>query len=251
MARIIPGMFDKTQTSDPYNLQVTQDWIEKAIAGTLTGTHKINTASLTEALDLEGNVVLGDASTDTLVVNATSTFNAPIAQNISSAVTTATDIRSMVITQTMTAASTVNQIEVLKVALIADVQTGGWASAIFAQLDYVTDGGAYGSGSAFCGELSLPGSLITQGIYSVLQAEIDCPAGCNMSGRPISVIQINSWGDNKTQFDDVGFLFSIDGATSGATKFWYDHTDGAYDEWIKVRTPAGIRYIPLMDDQAA
>ena len=41
------------------------------------------------------------------------------------------------------------------------------------------------------------------------------------------------------------------GVTSGAGKFWYDNTDGSFDEWLKVRTPSGFRYIPLMDGQAA
>lgn len=160
-------------------------------------------------------------------------------------------IAAMNITQTMTAAATANQVEVLQVKLIADVKTGAWAQAIFAQTDYSTDGLAHGAGSVICAELSLPGSSVVRGTYYVWQTEIDCPANCVMNNNPIGVMSVSVWGTNKTQFDDVGLLFDISGVTSGALKFWYDNTDGAYDEWLKVRTPSGVRYIPLMDGQAA
>lgn len=160
-------------------------------------------------------------------------------------------IAAVNITQTMTAVATANQVEVLQVKLIADVKTGAWAQAIFAQTDYSTDGLAHGAGSVICAELSLPGSSVVRGTYYVWQSEIDCPANCAMNGNPIGVMSVSVWGTNKSQFDDVGLLFDISGVTSGALKFWYDNTDGAYDEWLKVRTPGGIRYIPLMDGQAA
>lgn len=152
---------------------------------------------------------------------------------------------------TMSVASNVNQVEALRVILASDVKTGAWAQAIFAQTDYMTDGLAHGAGSVICAELSLPASSVVRGTYYVWQSEIDCPANCVMNANPIGVMSVSVWGTNKTQFDDVGLLFDISGVTSGALKFWYDNTDGAYDEWLKVRTPSGIRYIPLMDGQAA
>lgn len=168
----------------------------------------------------------------------------------SSAAITGT-VASMLIQQTMTVAATANQVEALQVKLISDVKTGAWAQAIFAQMDYVTDGLAHGAGSVICAELSLPASSVVRGTYYVWQSEIDCPTNCVMNANPIAVMSVSVWGGAKAQFDTVGLLFDISGVTSGAAKFWYDNTDGAYDEWLKVRTPSGIRYIPLMDGQAA
>lgn len=148
---------------------------------------------------------------------------------------------------TQTAASTTNQIEALRVILTANVKTGEWANAFFARLDYSTDGYAHGLGSVICAELSLPGSSVSRGVYYAWQTEINCPANCAMNGNPIAVMSVSVWGDNKTQFDDVGLLFDISGVQSGDGKFWYDSTSAAADEFIKVRTPAGIRYLVLSD----
>lgn len=167
-----------------------------------------------------------------------------------SAATTGT-ITSFTIQQTMTATSTANKVEALQVKLISNVKTGAWAQAIFAQTDYSTNGLAHGAGSAICAEISLPASSVVRGTYYVWQSEIDCPTNCVMNANPIAVMSVSVWGGAKAQFDSVGYLFDISGVTSGAGKFWYDNTDGAYDEWLKVRTPSGDRYIPLMDGQAA
>lgn len=48
MSRIADGVFDKTQTSQPYNLEVAQNWIERFIAGTVTtkgGLTVVNTTA--------------------------------------------------------------------------------------------------------------------------------------------------------------------------------------------------------------
>jgi hypothetical protein len=48
--------------------------------------------------------------------------------------------------------------------------------------------------------------------------------------------------------DDKAVLFDLSGFTSGAAKLWYDHQGTApanVEEWIKVKTPAGLRWLPL------
>ena len=182
-----------------------------------------------------GCFMLWDESADTLKVTTTS------------AVTTGA-FRSVEISQTMTGTSTSNTPEALRVQIIANVKTGTWANVIFAQLDYSTDGLAHGIGSVICAELSLPASSVVRGTYVVHQIEIDCPTSCVMNGNPIEVFRLNSWGAAKAQFDDYGYLFSLVGISSGAAHLWYDHQGGApanVEEWIRVRTPGGVRYLAL------
>ena len=48
--------------------------------------------------------------------------------------------------------------------------------------------------------------------------------------------------------DDNSVLFDLNGFTSGAAKIWYDHQGAApanIEEWVKVRTPAGVRWLAL------
>ncbi len=50
--------------------------------------------------------------------------------------------------------------------------------------------------------------------------------------------------------DAKAFLFDLSGFTSGAANLWYDHQGAAptnIEEWVKVKTPAGIRWMPLYD----
>jgi len=192
--------------------------------------------------DAEQGLHLGTSGSKNALVASTPYFSI---YTTSSASTGA--IQSGIISQTMTGTSTANQVEVLKVQLVSDVKTGAWAQAIFAQTDYSTNGLAHGAGSVICAELSLPASSVTRGTYYVWQSEIDCPTSCVMNSNPIAVMSVSVWGGAKTQFDDVGMLFDISGVTSGSGKFWYDNTSNAADEFIKVRTPSGIRYLILTD----
>ena len=48
--------------------------------------------------------------------------------------------------------------------------------------------------------------------------------------------------------DDDAFLFVLDGFSSGSAHLWYDHQGTAptnVEEWIKVKTPGGTRYLAL------
>ena len=159
---------------------------------------------------------------------------------------------SVVIDQTHTGASTGNNIEVFEVQFTSDVKTGAWVNAIFGRTNYTANGWAYGSGSAICGELSLPsgGTHGGQGTYSVFQAELDVPASCPGIGTECSIFDINVWGDQKAKFDDNGFLFSISGVTSNSGKFFYDNTAGVVDAFLKCRINETTYYLLLADDQS-
>ncbi len=156
------------------------------------------------------------------------------------------------ITLVMTAEATVNTIEAFRVTLTSDVKLGNWANVIFAKLDLQTSGEVAGLASAFCAELTFPSTdAPSGGSYQALETEINCPSGCDMNGRPIAVVGINSWGANKTQFDDVGLMFDITGVTSGDTKFVEIATVGNIDAFIKCRINGTFYYLRLSADTAA
>jgi hypothetical protein len=168
---------------------------------------------------------------------------------VSSAVTTATDVRSLYVQQTQTAASASNQIEALNVTLNSNVQLGNWANAIMGKVDLKTAGYVTGTVGVICAELDFPGGTITgaNGNYFAHQIEINQPTSFVSGGVPVGIFKINLWGAAIADFDTNGVLFDISGCTSGSGKFWYDTTSNAADEFIKVRTPGGIRYLILSD----
>ena len=168
---------------------------------------------------------------------------------VQSSAATAGVVRSFVVQTTMTVASTSNQIEGFVSKVVSNVKTGEWVNAIFGQLDYSTDGLAHGVGSAICAEISLPGSSVVRGTYYAWQTEIDCPANCAMNGNPIAVMSISVWGNNKTQFDDVGLLFDIGGVSAGSEKFWDTSASAATgDNTLKIRVGGAFKYILVADD---
>lgn len=189
-------------------------------------------------------IALGtDSSKLTLASNASR-----LAQMYSTSALTTGRITSLTVSQTMTALSTGNYPEVAQFFLTSNVKTGAWANAVYAKIDYSTNGLAHGVAGVVCAELDLPGSSVARGTYVFLQAEVNCPANCAMNSNPIHIIQINSWGTNKTQFDAVGHLFELTGVGSGVSNFWYDHqgaAPGNIEEWVRVKTPGGTRYLAL------
>jgi len=162
------------------------------------------------------------------------------------------NIKAALINCTYTGAdATAHNIEVLKVQLTSAKKTGQWVNTIFGRMNYSSGGYAYGSASAICGELSMPPDGPGAGNYSVFQAEIDCPTGCNGVVPSLAVFNINVWGDAKTEFDDNGVLFDISGVASGDGKFYEDATVGNIDAWVKCRIDDKIYYIRLSNDSAA
>ena len=195
------------------------------------------------------------ASTTAIIIgNSTTAITlAAAAQRAISIVTTCAlttgSLKSVEIAQTHTGANTASNVEVMKVQFTSDVKTGAWVNAIFGRTNYTANGWAYGSGSAICGELSLPpgGSHSGQGTYSVFQAELDVPTSAVGIGSECSIFDINVWGDQKALFDDSGFLFSITGVTAAANDFFYlsDVTLTKCDGFLKCRVLGVTYYIPL------
>lgn len=170
----------------------------------------------------------------------------------SSAVATATGITALSINQTLTGASAVNQIETFQAITTSDVQTGDWCNAVFGKIDYSTNGKVTGLAGVVCAEIDMPNSNTGgAGTYSCFESEINCPTNL-AGGSPIHVFQINAWGAGVAQFDATGYLFDLTGVSSGAGSIWYDNQKAApaVEEFIRVKTPSGVRYLALYDANA-
>lgn len=114
-------------------------------------------------------------------------------------------------------------------------------------------GSVTGLGVAVRATLGLPNvALASGGKYAALQAEI---YSFGNDSDPAAVAElsfmrcINGGTTNgKADVDDKAFLFVLDGFASGAAKTWYDHQGSApanIEEWVKVKTPGGTRWLAL------
>jgi predicted secreted protein len=157
----------------------------------------------------------------------------------------------MKIDYTHTSAATSGYVKGLRCTMTSNVKTPGSFNALKGIIDYQTNGHAHGDAGCVASELIPPNSSATRGTFSCFEAQVvpGASSAWNSAG-PLSFLRCILSG-TATHFDDYGYLFTIEGCNSGSGHFWYDNTDGAYDEWIKVKTPSGDRYIPLMDGQAA
>jgi len=136
----------------------------------------------------------------------------------------------------------------LRVNLESNVKLGTWANAIYASMDMKTAGGITGLGGVICAELTC-GAGAMDGTFGLFEGELICPANWTGTG-PISLLYFNVSGATKANAEAYACLFHIqDGFTSGATNFWYDHQAAApqVEEWVRVRTPSGVRYLALYD----
>lgn len=156
-------------------------------------------------------------------------------------------ISSLTISQTQTAASTANQIEVGQFVLTSNVKTGQWANALLAKIDYSTSGYATGLAGVVCAELDMPAGTVTggSGTYTLFEAELNMPTGFVGGGVPVSIFNINVWGAQAAQFDTSGFLFDITGVTKASGKFFQDNTAAAASQAIKCRINGTAYYIML------
>ncbi len=166
------------------------------------------------------------------------------------AATTGTE-RSFDVSQTHTGIGA--SAEALRAVLTSNVALGTYGNALFGKVDLQTTGLCTGLIGVICGELTMPGGTIAggAGTYSVFEAEINCPTSYN-STVPINVLQVNAWGAAVGKFDDYGYLFDLTGVTSSAGHIWYDNQKAApaVEEFIRVKTPSGVRYIGLYNANA-
>jgi hypothetical protein len=66
----------------------------------------------------------------------------------------------------------------------------------------------------------------------------------------VSFLRVTNSGNatGAATVDAKAYLFTLEGFTSGVASMWYDHQGAApanIEEWVKVKTPSGDRWIPL------
>lgn len=95
-------------------------------------------------------------------------------------------------------------------------------------------------------------ALAANGTYAVVNAEI-YSAGSTSSvaaATEVAFFRVANSGDGTGAgtVDAKAYLFDLTGFTSGSANLWYDHQGTAptnVEEWIKVKTPAGDRWLAL------
>lgn len=134
-------------------------------------------------------------------------------------------------------------------ATVNDVAAGN-AYGIHASLSFATSGTVTGLGSAGRFTLHVPSSGAMAGTVTAVQAEIysdaatSDPAGATIISLFKATVSGDTDGDDDVLTDAVLFDLSEIGASGG---IWTDATSNAADEFLKVRTPSGIRYLILSD----
>ncbi len=210
-------------------------------------------AQATKALVLDANkgasalgiVSIGSSDTPlSLTLNTQIGFAAYVTQSA----TTASEFDAFKLNSVQTGAGAIAV--GLRVNMESNVKLGNWSNAAYISLDLKTAGGAEGLGTAVCGELVMSAGA-TQGTFAVFEAEINCPTSW-VGTEPVSFLYLSTYGDTKANFDDYGYLFTLTGVTSGAAHLWYDNQKAApaVEEFVRVLTPSGARYLALYDANA-
>jgi hypothetical protein len=133
-----------------------------------------------------------------------------------------------------------------------NVALGGWANALKAEVDFQTNGAVTGLGSAFVAEMTMPGSAISTGNYAPLELELNLPASFASAGvgTPVSFIHMSAQGATIGEFDEHGYLMSIQGLTAGSGElFQTGNTFATPVATLKVLVGAVEYYLPLYDGQ--
>jgi hypothetical protein len=195
---------------------------------------------------------IGVAYSDQDITGGTFTSCTLVTPTISGAVTAArsssntgsSDIATVSVTQTMTGAGGVGW--AVKGDLEANVALGGYANGVYGYLAFGASGRVTGLASGTVGEIVLSAAC-TQGTYACFEAEMGMPSGA-ACGTDASFFYLSSYGADAATFDATGTFFNLAGVTKGSTKLLQDTTSGATIrpvQVLKVRTPDGIRYLPL------
>ena len=139
--------------------------------------------------------------------------------------------------------------DALRAFCVVDDVAGATARGAYISLGFDVSGTVTGLGSALTTTLHVPSTAGMTGTVCSLNCEIyvDAATSDPVGATSISWIRFALSGDT-TGDDDVetdAVLFDLSGFTTGGV--WTDITSNAADEFIKVRTPSGIRYLVLSD----
>jgi hypothetical protein len=114
-------------------------------------------------------------------------------------------------------------------------------------LSFAASGTVTGLGVALETTLHLNTGGTAAGTMASLKIAIQSETSSDPAGSTLAYIQIANQGSATDDVDDDAFLFDITGVASGSAKMWYDNSSNAADEFLKVKTPSGTRYLILSD----
>lgn len=157
-------------------------------------------------------------------------------------------VQSVVIKQTMGAVSAADM-QVLRVTLASEYQTGSSVTAIYGKIDYGDKGDAAGGmASGICAEINFPTEAIGGGTYTAFDAEIQIPDGCvlidSATAFPVSFFRAGLWGADKSEFDEHGYLLNLNGLEDLDTYLWSENT-------LRILIGTNEWYLPMSSAQAS
>ena len=215
---------------------------------TVTGTTTMN-----GTVDLKGLFIPSGTATQAICVGTsaskiTLTAGSPHFEMYTTCASTngSTSAEPFLVNSTMTGAGGVGGRA--KFYMTTNVALGGWSNALKSHVVYGANGSTTGLGSSFCAEMDLSAGT-SSGTYAPLGIELNLGSGAS-TGTRTSFIHCSTQGDGVAAMDGAGFFFTISGVSSGATNLWYDHQGSApanVEEWLRVKTPGGTRYLALYD----
>jgi hypothetical protein len=189
-------------------------------------------------------VAYADPEFQSLSVTGATTLTAPQAITSTSTNTGSSDAAALVATETIAGVGGVGF--AIQAIQNVNVAAGAYLTANYGYLAFGASGRVTGLAAGLTGEIVMSAAT-TQGTYAALDLEIGMPTGAKTAAAT-NFMYLSSYGADKATFDTDGNLFTLAGVAKGTGKLLADTTTGSTArpvQVLRVRTPDGIRYLPL------
>lgn len=189
-------------------------------------------------------VAYADPEFQSLSVTGATTLTSPQSITSTSTNTGSSDAAAFVATETIAGVGGVGF--AIQAIQNVNVAAGAYLTANYGYLAFGSSGRVTGLAAGLTGEIVMSAAT-TQGTYAALDLEIGMPSGAKTAAAT-NFMYLSSYGADKATFDTDGNLFTLAGVTKGTGKLLADTTSGATArpvQVLRVRTPDGIRYLPL------
>ena len=103
----------------------------------------------------------------------------------------------------------------MRVNMETNVALGAWSNALKGQVTYGAAGKTTGMGSAVCAEMTLSAGT-TEGNYAPLELELNM-GSAGVTGTRTGLMYMSVNDAKATTFDDLGYLFILNGLTAGTS----------------------------------
>jgi hypothetical protein len=189
-------------------------------------------------------VAYADPEFQSLSVTGATTLTSPQSITSTSTNTGSSDAAAFVATETIAGVGGVGF--AIQAIQNVNVAAGAYLTASYGYLAFGASGRVTGLAAGLTGEIVMSAAT-TQGTYAALDLEIGMPSGAKTAAAT-NFMYLSSYGADKATFDTDGNLFTLAGVAKGTGKLLADATAGATArpvQVLRVRTPDGIRYLPL------